>query len=99
MIHSLAGGVLADGEIYTFAKVRAGEEAMWYLVPELVFVKEGDRVLVPELVFVKEGDRVLVPEGRLTREGVVEKLERCTRQTAPVPMSRIKEIAGLVQNG
>lgn len=33
MIHSLAGGVLADGEIYTFAKVRAGEEAMWYLVP------------------------------------------------------------------
>ena len=48
MIHSLAGGVLADGEIYTFAKVRAREEATWYLVPELVFVKEGDRVLVPE---------------------------------------------------
>ena len=70
MIHSLAGGVLADGEIYTFAKVRAGEEAMWYLVPE----------------------------GHLTREGVVEKLERCTRQTAPVPMSRVKEIAGLAQN-
>ena len=81
----VAGGVLADGEIYTFAKVRAGEEAMWYLVPELVFVKEGDRVLVPE--------------GHLTREGVVEKLERCTRQTAPVPMSRVKEIAGLAQNG
>ena len=85
MIHSLAGGVLADGEIYTFAKVRAGEEAMWYLVPELVFVEEGDRVLVSE--------------GHLTREGVVEKLERCTRQTAPVPMSRVKEIAGLAQNG
>ncbi len=84
MIHSLAGGVLADGEIYTFAKVRTGEAAMWYLVPELVFVKEGDRVLVPE--------------GYLTREGVVEKLERCTRQTAPVPVGRAKEIVGLAQN-
>ena len=81
MIHSLAGGVLADGEIYTFAKIRTGEAAMWYLVPELVFVKEGDRVLVPE--------------GHFTREGVVEKLERCTRQTAPVPVRLAIEIVWL----
>ncbi len=80
MIHSLAGGVLADGEVYTFAKVRMGEEVMWYLVPELVFLQEGDRVLVPE--------------GHLSREGTVEKLERCTRQTAPVPVNRARSLAG-----
>ncbi len=47
MIHSMSGGVLSDGELYTFAKVD-GEAAGWYRSP--VPVRAGDRVLVEAAV-------------------------------------------------
>ncbi len=82
MIHSLAGGVLADGQIYTFAKISFGEETAWYLAPDLLFLKEGDKVLAPQ--------------GHLTKEGTVVKLERGTKQTAPVPAGRLREVLSKV---
>ena len=76
MIHSMSGGVLSDGGIYYFAKVRLEETVGWYLAPR----------------GVKAGDRVIVPFGGKSREGVVERTETCTAQTAPVPLSRAREI-------
>ena len=77
MIHSLSGGVLADGEIYTFAKVKSDGEARWYISP--LPVKEGDRVMVPFNVLEE-------------REGVVLKVESHTTQTAPCSVKRAPEI-------
>ena len=76
MIHSLSGGVLGDGGVYTFAKVRVEETPCWYLAPR----------------GVKAGSRVRVPFGRGTAEGTVERVEACTPHTAPVPMNRAREI-------
>ena len=77
MIHSLSGGVLSDGDIYTFARVEVEGTARWYLSP------------LP----VKEGDRVLVPFGFLEeKEGVVAKVESHTVQTAPCSVKRTPEI-------
>ena len=42
MIHSLSGGVIADGNIYTFVKVELDGEPRWFICP--FPVKEGDRV-------------------------------------------------------
>ena len=67
MIHSLSGGVLADGEVYTFAKVDVAGTPCWYLAPRKV--EAGNKVL-----------------------GVVVRTENCTRQTAPVPVGRAKNI-------
>ena len=77
MIHSLSGGVLSDGEIYTFAKVEVEDGARWYLCP--LPVKAGDRVLVPLNLFDEQ-------------EGVVVKVESHTAQTAPCPLKRTPEI-------
>lgn len=78
MIHSLSGGVIAENGIYTFAKVRVEDSPCWYLAPRIV----------------KAGDKVLVPFGKaeLPAEGVVERVETCTDQTAPVPVRRAREI-------
>ena len=76
MIHSMSGGVLSDGGIYTFAKVRFEDTVGWYLAPR----------------GVKAGDRVMAPFRGESREGVVERIESCTAQTAPVPPSRAQEI-------
>lgn len=77
MIHSLSGGVLSDGEIYTFAKVEIEGAPRWYISP--LPVKEGDRVVVP-FNFIGE------------REGVVRKVESCTAQTAPCSVKHAPEI-------
>ena len=77
MIHSLSGGVLADGDIYTFAKVEVEGGARWYISP--LPVKEGDRVIVP-LNLLEE------------REGIVLKVESHTVQTAPCSIKRAPEI-------
>ena len=53
MIHSLSGGVLSDGEVYTFAKVDVAGTPYWYLASFRVEV----------------GANVLVPFGRRTRRG------------------------------
>ncbi len=76
MIHSMSGGVLADGTVYTFAKVEAAGSPRWYLAP----------------FSVSAGERVVVPFGEGEAEGVVLKTENCTRQTAPVPVNRAREI-------
>ena len=76
MIHSMSGGVLSDGMMYTFAKVRFEDTIGWYLAPR----------------GVKAGDRVIAPVRGESREGVVERLEVCSAQTAPVPLSRVLQI-------
>ncbi len=79
MIHSLSGGVIAENGEYLFAKVRIGGAPYWYIAP------------FP----VEAGDCVLAPFGRDGRaaRGVVERTERCTRQTAPCPMNRVRELS------
>ena len=77
MIHSLSGGVLSDGDIYTFAKVEVEGTSRWYLCP--LPVQEGDRVIVP-LNLLDE------------KEGVVLKVESHTVQTAPCSIKRAPEI-------
>ena len=77
MIHSLSGGVIADGNIYTFVKVELDGEPRWFICP--FPVKEGDRVLLP-FNYIEE------------REGVVLKTENCTAQTAPCSVKRAPEI-------
>lgn len=78
MIHSLSGGVLDSGEVYSFAKVQTEHTVGWFLVPMLTEIKIGDRVVVPI--------------GVSQEEGVVVKTEYATVQTAPVPLRRAKEI-------
>ncbi len=76
MIHSMSGGVLAENKVNDFAKVKVGDVPAWYLS-------------LPE---AKEGDKVLVPFGGGTREGVIERIERCDTFTAPVSPRRAKRI-------
>ncbi len=80
MIHSLSGGVIADNEFQTYAKVRVGDVPAWYLCP---FKAEA-------------GDVVLVPTAGGTAEGVVERIETHTPQTAPVSPKRAREILCVV---
>ncbi len=80
MIHSLSGGVIADNEMYTFAKVRTDGVPAWFLSP----------------FRVKAGDLVLVPAAGGEAVGEVERVENCTPQTAPVPVKRAREILGIV---
>ncbi len=78
MIHSMAGGVLGDQSVHTFAKVEAEGVPCWYLAP--MRVAAGQKVVVP---FGREGRRVTA---------VVLRTEDHTAQTAPVPLSRAKSI-------
>lgn len=76
MIHSMSGGVLEDGGLYRFAKVRLEGEARWYLAP------------FP----VKEGDCVCVPHEGEAKRGTVERVETCSKATAPVSPTRAQAI-------
>ena len=76
MIHSMSGGILADSQMYLFAKVEIGETPAWYLSP----------------FSVSAGDRVLAPFGGALAEGTVLKAEYCTQQTAPVPLKRARAL-------
>ena len=78
MIHSLSGGVIADNMPKTFAKVLVADMPHWYIAPFPVEV--GEKVLAP------------VGAGESCEEGVVLKVETCTPQTAPVPVSRAKSL-------
>ena len=80
MIHSMSGGVLSDNGIYTFAKVRFEDTVGWYIAPR----------------GVKAGDRVMAPLRGVSREGRVERIETCTAQTAPIPLSRAQEIERVI---
>lgn len=77
MIHSLSGGVISKNEISPFAKVEVEGTPRWYLSPTFQ---------------IKEGDLVRVPFEGETRTGVVVRVEKCTPQTAPYPLSRISLI-------
>ena len=80
MIHSLSGGVIADNEMYTFAKVRTQDAPYWYIAP----------------FKVEAGDLVLVPTPNGNQEGTVERVEYHTPQTAPVSPKRAREILCLL---
>ena len=77
MIHSLSGGVISDGGIYTFVKVELDGAPRWYICP--FPVKEGDCVVV-SYNFIEE------------RECVVLKAESCTAQTAPCSVKHTPEV-------
>lgn len=78
MIHSLSGGIIADYEnlIYVFVAVDGGDKA-WFISP---------------FPLIKEGDRVKVPSGRAWAEGEVIRVEYVTKQTAPYPVNRTREV-------
>lgn len=81
MIHSLSGGVIAENTPLTFVKVEAEGAPYWYLSPT------GK---------IKAGDTVLVPLKNRTCRGTVLRVETGTRQTAPIPLNRMKEIEGIL---
>lgn len=83
MIHSLSGGVIADNSPMLFAKVDMSGAPRWYLAP------------FP----VQAGDKVLAPFGNDAAVGTVIRVEQCTRQTAPVPVNRIKALEKRLENG
>ena len=80
MIHSMSGGVLTVNGEHDFAKVKLPDAPRWYL----------------SAFGARAGDRVLVPVAEGTAEGVVERIERCTAQTAPVPLKRARSILAVL---
>ena len=80
----MAGGVLGDTGVYTFAKVEIVGMPLWYLAP--MPVGAGQRVVVP---FGREG-RLVTAE--------VLKTETCTAQTAPVPLNRARSILRIAES-
>lgn len=84
MIHSLSGGVIKDGGLHTFVKVRIDGEpnARWYLSDDM-----------PVLV----GMRVVVPSGGKNVEGVAERVDRgLTVQATPVPFGKAERVISVV---
>lgn len=83
MIHSMAGGVLGDQSVHTFAKVDAEGAPLWYLAP----------------MRVEAGQKVVVPVGRDGRRvtATVVRTEDCTAQTAPVPLCRARSIIRVLE--
>ena len=81
MINSLSGGVIADNTALTFVKVEVEGAPYWYLSPTSK---------------IKAGDRVLVPLGNRTAQGTILRVETGTRQTAPLPLNRMREIEGIL---
>lgn len=82
MIHSMSGGVLSQNDEYDFAKVRVDGVPRWYL----------------SIPGAAAGTRVLVPFAGTLREGTVERVERCSVQTAPVSLKRAQRIEAVLQN-
>lgn len=82
MIHSLSGGIIADNQslIYVFVQTDGGEK-VWYISP-FPLIKVGDKVLVP-----LRGHSVC---------GSVLRVENVTKQTAPWPVNRTREIEALL---
>ena len=78
MIHSLSGGIIADYEnlIYAFVEMQNGQKT-WFISP---------------FPLIKVGDGVMVPFGRESVRGEVLRVENVTKQTAPYPVNRTREI-------
>jgi hypothetical protein len=87
MIHSLSGGVIEnyDKLIYAFVRVETGVQEIkaWYISP---FPK------------IKVGDKVTIPVGTRggTATGEVLRVEIVTKQTAPYPVNRTREIESII---
>ena len=81
MIHSLSGGVIAENTPLTFLKVEIEGAPYWY------YLTMGK---------VQAGDTVLVPFKNRTVRATVVRVESGTQQTAPLPLSRMKEIEGII---
>lgn len=87
MIHSLSGGIISEYDtlIYVFTEIRDGAEKgvkRWYICPFLK-IEKGNLVEVPAL------------GGSATAE--VLRVERVTKQTAPYPVNRTKEIEKIIR--
>lgn len=80
MIHSLSGGVISEYDklLYVFVRLPDGQKA-WYISP-YPQIKVGDEVRVP-----------FGPRG-LACVGEAERVEVVTKQTAPFPVNRTREI-------
>lgn len=90
MIHSLSGGIIADYDtlIYALVLLQDGLDAgqkRWFLSP-FPAVKAGDKVRVPCGI----GGRICL--------GEVVRVEFVTKQTAPNPVNRTREIEGILNN-
>ncbi len=85
MIHSCAGGIVADNKKMDFAKVEvlADGKVCWY---------------VTNIPLLKEGDFVSVPYGVLdtpTKAKVIRVDKNVSNQVAPISVSKAKEIYGI----
>lgn len=80
MIHSLSGGVISEYDklIYVFVEFPDGVKA-WYISP-FGSIAAGDRVRVPC------GSRGVLREAKVLRVDIV------TKQTAPFPVNRTREV-------
>jgi hypothetical protein len=84
MIHSLSGGVIEnyDKLIYTFVQIDGAQPTKaWYISP-FPKIKVGDKVMVPFL------NKVVL--------GEVLRVEIVTKQTAPYPVNRTREIDSIL---
>ncbi|MDE6557741.1 MAG: hypothetical protein K2K39_01400 [Clostridia bacterium] len=82
MIHSMSGGVISeyDNLIYVFVEIEDGIDKgvkRWYISP---------------FIMVKAGDKVEVEVGGKLSRGQVLRVENVTKQTAPFPVNRTREI-------
>jgi hypothetical protein len=78
----MGGGVIENYDNLIYAKVQylQGLQAggkMWFISP---------------FKSIKVGDKVKVPCGSASVEGIVERVENVTKQTAPYPVNRTREI-------
>ena len=82
MIHSMSGGVISEYDtlIYVFVEIEDGIDRgvkRWYISP---------------FITVKVGDKVEVEAGSKACRGTVIRVENVTKQTAPYPLNRTREI-------
>ncbi len=82
MIHSLSGGIIADYDnlTYVFVDVEGGSKA-WYICP---------------FPGVAVGSKVIVPCASSTARGEVLRVECVTKQTAPYPVNRTREVEAVL---
>lgn len=88
MIHSLSGGIIADYDklVYALVSIEEGADAgtkRWFISP------------FPE---IKAGDAVSVPIGSHLYRGRVDRVELVTKQTAPFPVNRTREIDSILKD-
>ena len=82
MIHSLSGGSLGDKSAHRFVKVGFSDgEECWFLCDEFA---------------VSVGTEVVAPRGDGAERGRVVRVENADRNSAPLPLNRVKSIINIV---